>query len=82
MEPLFFLSAKFAKRSTEQKTQDSNMRLYLEAQSPLGQRGSSLKQELRMKLSRSKVSTYEHTTVNGTYSFKHEDFEYRIFFLL
>lgn len=58
------------------------MRLYLEAQSPLGQRGSSLKQELRMKLSRSKVSTYEHTTVNGTYSFKHEDFEYRIFFLL
>lgn len=39
MEPLFFLSAKFAKRSTEQKTQDSNMRLYLEAQSPLGQKG-------------------------------------------
>lgn len=59
MEPLFFLSAKFAKRSTEQKTQDSNLRLYLEAQSPLGQRGSSLKQELRMKLSRSKVSTYK-----------------------
>lgn len=38
------------------------MRLYLEAQSPLGQRGSSLKQELRMELSRSKVSTYKVNT--------------------